>query len=81
VQDQRAFGDHQIEAGLVFGRRALVLIQERAVHQFDEDAVASVTSIGKPLRLGLEEAEPLLIVDVDKSVVDKSAEIDAPMPQ
>jgi hypothetical protein len=40
-----------------------------------------VTSIGKPLRLGLEEAEPLLIVDVDKSVVDKSAEIDAPMPQ
>jgi hypothetical protein len=26
--------------------------------------------------LGLEEAEPLLIVDVDKS-----AEIDAPMPQ
>ena len=37
MQDEPAARDSQFEAGLVFGRRALVLAEKRPVDQFDED--------------------------------------------
>jgi hypothetical protein len=46
VQPEPAPGNRQIEAGHVFGRRALVLIQERAVDPLDVDA-AVLHSLGR----------------------------------
>jgi hypothetical protein len=46
VPPEPALGNRQIEAGLVFDRRTLVLIQERTVDPLDVDA-AVLHSLGR----------------------------------
>jgi hypothetical protein len=56
MQDEPAARDRQIEAGLVFCRRAFVLAEERPVDQLDENRPSRAGSIELAISISLRAA-------------------------